>query len=196
MFPLLCSGREQILLASFSYSIYFITVYFFVPAFLCIVSSLCFTYMLAIQTQPQLKTAIMVPYFVLRNVLVFSQWIQGWFVWISLISHSYLNYWCTRVRSAFPVTDGLRSSVIFPLCYSSFSSSFFFRPFPTRFKLIFWVAKGFPSPTRHPLIHPFPLPCHVPFIFFINHPSLCTPWHFDNNVLSWSDFFLFFLPIP
>lgn len=117
-----------------------------------------------------LKAAMMVPYFTQWNVSIFSQWIQGWFVWISLISCSHLNYWCSSVRPAFPMTDGLCSQVIFLRCYSSLSSSFFSLPFPTLLKQIFWVAKGFPSPTFHPLTHPFPLPCHLPCVFSPLHP--------------------------
>lgn len=62
----------------------------------------------------QLKTAVMLPYLGQRNVSIFSQWIRGWFVWILLINCSHVNYWCSSVRPAFPVTDGLFFRVIHP----------------------------------------------------------------------------------
>lgn len=63
----------------------------------------------------QRKTAVTMPYSGQRNVSIFSQWIQGWFVWILLINCSRVNYWCSGVRPAFWMTDGQRYQVILHL---------------------------------------------------------------------------------
>lgn len=115
------------------------------------------------------KAAIMVPYFAQWNVSMFSQWIQGWFVWISLINCSHLNYWCSSVKPAFPMTDGLCYQVIFPLGYSSLSSSISF-PFQHFYSK---VAKGLLFPT------PFPSPVTSPVSFSFYNPYKCTP--FDSS---------------
>lgn len=125
----------------------------------------------------------MVPFFAQWNLSMFSQWIQGWFVWISLINCSHLNYWCSSVKHAFPMTDGLCSQVIFPLCYSSISSSFS-SPFQHFYSK---VAKGFPLCAFHFLTHPFPLPYHLPCVFYLQPPILVHPfWHFYIYVVSWN----------
>lgn len=85
------------------------------PTFLCV---------LPIQPKLQLKSSHNGAICCAVKFSIFSQWIQGWFVWISLINCSHLNYWCSRVKPAFPVTDCLCSQVILPLCYSSLSSFF------------------------------------------------------------------------
>lgn len=129
----------------------------------------------------------MVPFFAQWNLSMFSQWIQGWFVWISLINCSHLNYWCSSVKHAFPMTDGLCSQVIFPLCYSSISSSFS-SPFQHFYSK---VAKGFPLCAFHFLTHPFPLPYHLPCVFYLQPPILVHPfWHFYIYVVSWNYFSL------
>lgn len=64
------------------------------------------------------------PYLGQWNVSIFSKWIEGWFVWILLINCRHVNYWCSGVRPAFPVTDGLCSQVISPLYRFLLSPSF------------------------------------------------------------------------
>lgn len=118
--------------------------------------------------------AIMVPYFAQWNVSMFSEWIQGWFVWISLISRSHLNYWCSSVRPAFPMTDGLCSQVIFLLCYSSLSSSFFSSPMTNCLSGERISISRFPSPCP-----PLSPPLSPPLYFLPSTALLCAPlWHF------------------
>lgn len=135
---------------------------------------------------------------------IFSQWIQGWFVWISLINCSHLNYWCSSVKPAFPVTDCLCSQVILPLCYSSLSSIFL--PFLTLSENRISILRfAHPYPPLFPPLSP--LLCL--FFFFQPPISLHPVWCFSNYVvfsiylyiyIFFSIYFIFFfssiVPLP
>lgn len=150
------------------------------------------------------KAAIMVPYFAQWNVSMFSQWIQGWFVWISLINCSHLNYWCRSVKPAFPMTDGLCDQVISPLGYFSLYPSIFFTFQHFCGKRI--IVSCFPplSPPMSPPRCLLPSTIHLSALLSVTELWGIISWFlflplFPTFVLYWlpsfSTFHLFFPPL-